>query len=84
MDIEERQKLYRILEVSEENNQMLKTMLRNMRWGRLIKTVYWVVIIGASVGAFYYTQTYFDQLLSVYGGAKSDLEGLKSFLGPGQ
>jgi len=82
MDIEERQKLYRILEVSEENNQMLKTMLRNMRWGRLIKTFYWLIIIGASFGAFYYTQPYFDQLMGVYGGAKSSIDSLNSVLRP--
>ena len=80
MDIEERQKLYRILELSEENNQMLKTMLRNMRWGRLIKTVYWLVIIGASVGAFYYTQSYFDNVVQMYNSVQSDFNAVKSIL----
>lgn len=81
MDIEERQKLHRILEVSEENNQMLKTMLRNMRWGRLIKGVYWVIIIGASIGAFYFVQPYFDGILGAYGGAKSSFESLNAVFG---
>lgn len=70
MDSQEKQRLERVLELSEENNQILKRMLRGMRWGRLVRIIYWSVIIAASVGAFYYIQPYWDALRGFYGGAQ--------------
>ena len=71
MDSQEKQRLERVLELSEENNQILKRMLRGMRWGRLVRIVYWSIIIAASVGAFYYIQPYWDALMDFYGGAQN-------------
>lgn len=71
MDSQEKQRLERVLELSEENNQILKRILRGMRWGRLVRIIYWSVIIAASVGAFYYVQPYWDALRDFYGGAQN-------------
>ncbi len=65
MDTEDRKKLNRALELSEENNKMLKSLVRNMRWGRLFKILYWAVIIAVSLGAFYYSQPYLDKAESL-------------------
>lgn len=71
MDSQEKQRLERVLELSEENNQILKRMLRGMRWGRLVRIIYWSIIIAVSVGAFYYIQPYWDALRDFYGGAQN-------------
>jgi hypothetical protein len=82
MDQEDKIKLARALELSEENNNILKKMLRNMRWGRLFRVLYWVAIIAVSVGALYYVQPYIDQLQKAYGNAKQTLETVNKTLSP--
>jgi hypothetical protein len=67
MEPEDKKKLDRALALSEENNKILKTLLRNMRWGRLFRVLYWGVIIAASVGVFYYFQPVLDRFISAYG-----------------
>ena len=59
---------------------MLKSMRSSMRWGRVLRIFYWVVIIGLSFGAYYFIQPYIDQLMGVYGGLKSDMSNVNSVL----
>jgi len=70
METQDKQRLERTLELSEENNKILKKMLRGMRWARLIRVLYWSILIAASVGAFYYIQPYVDGIQDIYGGAQ--------------
>ncbi len=74
MDQESKQLLEEALTLSKENNQMLRSMRRSMRFARFMSFLYWVIIIGSAVGAYYYIQPYIDQLMGVYGGAKSNLD----------
>lgn len=69
-DISE-QKIQRILELSESNNKILRSIKRSIMWGRIIHTLYWIVIIGASIGAFYFLKPYLTQIADLYGGFKS-------------
>jgi hypothetical protein len=43
--------------------------------------VYWFVIIGSSIGAYWFVQPYINQLIGVYSGAQSNLDSVKGFLG---
>ncbi len=81
METQDKQRLERVLELSEENNRILKKMLRSMRWGRLVRVIYWSVILAASVGAFYYVQPYWDGLVDIYGGAQETVEKINSSFG---
>jgi len=75
------QKIQKILELSESNNRILRAIKRSILWGRIIHTVYWVVIIGASIGAFYFMKPYLSQLEDLYGGLKngaSSVQGVNS------
>jgi hypothetical protein len=83
MDTEDKIKLDRALELSEENNAILKKMHRAMRWGRLARIVYWTILIGISVGAFYYVQPYVDQILNIYGGVVDTAGNINSMFSPG-
>jgi hypothetical protein len=82
MDREEKQKIDRALELAEDNNQMLRKMIRNMRWGRLFTTVYWVIIIGISIGALYYVQPYVDQIMSAYGNIQDASKSVNNMFTP--
>ena len=76
MDQETKELLRKILEVSTENNKMLKSVQRSMFWGRVMRYVYWAIIIGSAIGAYYFVQPYVDQVIGVYGGFKG---GINSF-----
>ena len=80
MTPEEKVLLQRLAETVEENNDILKGMRRSMRIGRIFSFIYWAVIIGSAVGAYYLIQPYIDQLLSVYSGASNDLNNAKELL----
>jgi len=80
MDPELKRALDETLKLSRENNQMLQAMRRSMRLGRIMSFLYWALIIGTAFGAYYFIQPYIDQLMGVYGGAKSNLDGMGSIL----
>ena len=66
MDPESKKLLEETLELEQENNKILHSMKRSMTWARVMSVVYWLIIIGISVGAFYFIQPYFDRVLSLY------------------
>lgn len=75
MEPKDRDNLHRALELAEENNRMLKKISRSMRWAKVFRIVSAVVIIGASVGVFYFIQPVLDQMFSVYGGFRDLITG---------
>ena len=66
MDMETKSALEENLELSRENNKMLKKIISSQRWARTFRIFYWLIIIGASVGAYYYVQPYVEQILGGY------------------
>jgi len=62
MDPETKDILEETLKLSKENNKMLRKMRSIMRWSRAVKAVYWVVIIGSMLGAYYYFQPFIDSI----------------------
>lgn len=73
MDPEERELLKKSVDLAQENNAILHSMRRSMHISRIMTFIYWIFIIGSAVGAYFIIQPYLDQLLEVYGGAKSNL-----------
>ena len=53
--------------MAEENNEILRKIRRGNRWSMAIKATYWVVIIGLSIGAFYFIQPYVEFMTSALG-----------------
>ncbi len=64
--LDEEQTLEEIREMTEENNKMLRSLRRTARVGAFFKFFYWMVILGAGIGAFYYIQPYLEELQKVY------------------
>ena len=60
---------------------MLHKMRRTALWGRLFHFFYWAVIIGLSIGAYYFVQPYVEQLQGVYGGLKEDVGAVQGAVG---
>jgi len=66
MDPESKKLLEETLELEQENNKILHSMKRSMALARIMNVVYWLIIIGISIGAFYFVQPYFNKVLGLY------------------
>jgi len=66
------------LKLSKENNELLKKVREFQRWSRITKVLYWFIIIGIALGAFYFIQPYFDGILNIYSGGVSDMDVMKN------
>ncbi len=73
MEPEEKEMLKKTLELAQENNKMLRSIRRGMFWGKIMRVVYWVIIIGAAIGVYYYIEPYLNGAIGAYGGVKGDL-----------
>ena len=65
--------------LTKENNKILRKMQRAARWARFFGLLKWVVIIGLTIGAYYYLEPYLQTILSMYsqiGGDTEKLQGL--------
>ena len=78
MNSEEKKLLEETNELAKENNHILKGIRRSNRFSMLFRFLYWIIIIGISVGAFYYVQPYIDSLMKVYKTVQTDLGTIKT------
>jgi hypothetical protein len=67
--------------IGEENNVLLKKMRRSSRWSSFFRVIYWLIIIGLSVGAFYFIQPYVATMESLW--QRSGLSGAAGNSGVG-
>jgi hypothetical protein len=77
MTPEEKHLLERSLRLAEDNNEMLRRLTRYARAGRIWKALYWIVIIGASFGAYYFVQPYVDAAKTTYSGFQDDVSSFQ-------
>jgi len=66
LDPKEEELLTRTLQVEEENNKLLKDLHSDMVWTRFFAFIKWAVIIGATVGTYYYTAPYIQKAIEAY------------------
>ncbi|MFA6094436.1 MAG: hypothetical protein WC757_00930 [Candidatus Paceibacterota bacterium] len=76
MDPHDRDILQQTLELAEENNKLLRRMHTSMVWGRVVRVIYWVIIIGSAVGAYYYVEPYLNSLLKIYNSIPNAFGGI--------
>jgi hypothetical protein len=66
MDEDLKEKIDKTYELSLENNKLLHSIHRRAKWSFVSRIVYWLIILGIGVGAFYYLKPYVDNLMKVY------------------
>jgi predicted negative regulator of RcsB-dependent stress response len=66
-NVQEKSDMTELLELTRENNRILKSLRRIHRWNVFFRVVYWIIIVGIAVGAFYFLQPYVDQFKSISG-----------------
>ncbi|HBM45589.1 MAG: hypothetical protein UT05_C0005G0019 [Parcubacteria group bacterium GW2011_GWF2_38_76] len=67
--------LKEILELTKENNKILRGMRSSQRWNSFFNFVYYFLIIGSVVGSYYYLQPYIDTALQSYQSIMSGVQG---------
>ena len=77
MSPEESELLKKTAALVEENNEILNSIQRSMRFQRVMSVIYWIFIIGSAVGAYYLIQPYIDSLTGAYSGASDLFQNFK-------
>lgn len=81
MDDEAKALLRRNLELTRENNKLLKKIRRNGVIANVMRLVWWAIIIGVPVFLYYYVlQPYLDQLSATYQGLSTGVSDAQNTL----
>ncbi|MCR4275015.1 MAG: hypothetical protein NUW02_03150 [Candidatus Campbellbacteria bacterium] len=79
MTPEEKKLLEETATLAKETNILVRKMYRHIMVGSVMRVVYWAIIIGASVGAFYLIQPYIDTIQSLTGNGDGEQSSIESF-----
>ena len=77
MDPEAKQLIEKTYSLVEENNKKLRRMRRSQKVTSIMRVVYWLIIIGIAIGAFYFLQPYIDKLEKFLGSTGISIDQLK-------
>ena len=70
------EKLEETREIVERNNETINQAY-NMLWrGRMFQVVYYILIVGIAIGAFYFLEPYIDNAVEVYGQLQERINSL--------
>ncbi len=72
------------LNFARENNNILKKMRRAQRRTFTLHLIYWIIILGISVGAYYFAKPYFDKAMALYTQGAQNFTNFKDFFKPAQ
>lgn len=89
------QKIDELLELTRENNKILRGMRRTQRWSSFFTLLYWFVILGSIFGVYYYFQPTIQKYLktlqtsveiiqkfeSAAGSIPTDVQAVRNLLG---
>ncbi len=77
MDSETKKLLQENLELTKENNGILKKIRRGQRWQQISRAVYLLIIIAVTLGAFVYLQPMIEKVQGIFSGKPGDVQSLK-------
>jgi hypothetical protein len=77
MDTEDRDKFDELLDLTRENNKILRSMHRRFIWGQVMTILYWLIILGAAGWAYIYFQPYLVKYMNAYETIMSTLENIE-------
>jgi membrane protein required for beta-lactamase induction len=70
-------KIDELLDLTKENNRMLRSMHRRMIWSQIFSYIYWLIILGSLGWSYYYLQPYIAQSLDAYQTLTSSLSTMQ-------
>jgi hypothetical protein len=78
MNPDDKRLLLKTLELSEENNKLLRKLDRMYRLTRAIRVSYWIIILAITLGAYYFIQPYVDGARAAYTSVVNDVDNIKA------
>jgi hypothetical protein len=76
MTPEERSLLENTAALVKENNKILRGIRSSNRWSTIFRVIYWLIIIGLGVGAYYALQPYLMSAIGIINKGQSILNSL--------
>ena len=64
------------LKLSKENNVLLQKIHSIQRWAQITRVLYWLVIVGVSIGAFYFIKPFLGNITNLYTGGVSGINNI--------
>ncbi len=94
MDSNDR-KIDELLEITRENNSILRSMRRAQRWSSFFTFLYWTIILGSIFGTYYYFQPTIQKYTKTFqssmgiiqnfekaaGSVPTDMQAVKNLIG---
>lgn len=80
MDRDIQEEVHETLELVQENNRILRSIQRARLWGIAFNVLKWVIIIGSSIGLYYYFEPQINSLMDAWDMAAGMIESTKSQL----
>lgn len=77
MESEDKDKIDELLDLTRENNKILRSMHRRQVWSQIMTVLYWLIILGIAGWAYVYFQPYVNQYMSAYNTIISAIEGIE-------
>lgn len=68
------------LELSKENNRMIRALHRNYKITRVFRLVYISLILISIFGLYYYLEPYVEEVSRLYGGSANTLKDLQEVI----
>ena len=65
--------LKEVIRLEKENNKILLKLYKTQKLNLVIKTIYWFILIGIAIGAFYFLQPFLDNITQIYKGGTDSL-----------
>lgn len=62
------EKIEKLTALAEENHHMIKNLYQRARMATVFIFIKWFIIIGLTIGSFYFIQPFINTLVSIYGG----------------
>jgi len=76
--MDQEKQLQEILELSRENNHLLKGVYRRARWGMFFWILRWALILGILLGAYYYVEPYVNKVTDTYQRTSDTVRGFQN------
>lgn len=76
--MDQEKQLQEILELTRENNHLLKGVHRRARWGMFFWILRWAIVVGILFGAYYYVEPYIQKATDTYQKTTQTIQHLQS------
>ena len=74
-----KEQLSEVTKLTRQNNKIMRKIQTSMRIGLIFRTLYWMLIIGSMLGAYYYLQPFLENISGTYEELINIPEKIKTF-----